>query len=117
MVLDGRRRPDDNEVMIDHVIIFRADGLSDQASAELLEQLGRLSQVPGVVDFALGKNYGSRSRGFDYCMRITFADKEALETYDADPLHQEVVKYNRAVTQEHLCVDFEWEPVTLPARH
>jgi hypothetical protein len=114
--LDGGRASDDNVVMIDHVIIFRADDLSDEGSAELLEQLGRLSQVPGVVDFALGKNYGNRSRGFDYCLRITFADKAALEAYDADPLHQEVVKYNRAVTQEHLCVDFEWEPVTAPAQ-
>lgn len=102
--------------MIDHVIIFRAEDLSEAGSAELLEQLARLSQVPGVVDFALGKNYGNRSRGFDYCMRITFEDKAALEAYDADPLHQEVVTYNRAVTQEHLCVDFEWEPVTTPAR-
>ncbi|MDF2826555.1 MAG: stress responsive barrel domain protein [Mycobacterium sp.] len=102
--------------MIDHVIIFRADDLSEEASDELLEQLGRLSQVPGVLDFALGKNFGNRSRGFDYCMRITFADQASLEAYDADPLHQEVVKYNRAVTSEHLCVDFEWEPVTIPAR-
>jgi hypothetical protein len=98
-------------VMIDHVIMFRADGLSNEGSTELMEQLGRLAEVPGILGFALGKNFGDRSRGFDYCLRVTFADKAALDAYQEDPLHLDVVRYNRAVTDEHICVDFEWEPV------
>ena len=90
------------------MIIFRAAGLAPAAEAELLAQLGRLGDVPGVLGFAVGKNFGARARGFDYCVRITFADRAALDAYENDPLHREVVRYNRAVTSEHLCVDFEW---------
>jgi hypothetical protein len=95
--------------MIDHVIMFRpvAD-LSDAEERHLFERLGELANVTGVVDFALGKNFGDRSRGFDICMRVTFADRAALDAYEADPQHLEIVAYNRTVTSEHLCVDYEW---------
>lgn len=99
-------------LMLDHVIMFKADQLSGETEAELMRQLGRLKDVPGVLDFALGKNFGDRSRGFDYCLRVTFADKASLDAYQDDPLHLEVVAYNRQVTSEHICVDFMWEPAT-----
>jgi hypothetical protein len=110
----ARDRAGTMTAMIDHVIMFRAEGLSNEGSAELMEQLGRLAAVPGVLGFALGKNFGDRSRGFDYCVRVTFADKAALDAYQEHPLHLDVVRYNRAVTDEHICVDFEWDPITLP---
>jgi hypothetical protein len=95
--------------VIDHVIAFKAPALGPAESRELLEQLGRLADVPGVIGFAVGTNFGNRSRGFDFCVRVTFEDVAALEAYDADPLHLEVVRYNRAVTEEHICFDFEWQ--------
>lgn len=96
-------------LMLDHVIIFRADDLPADTEQELLRQLGRLKDVPGVLKFASGKNFSDRSRGFEYCVRATLADKAALDAYQDDPLHLEVVAYNRSVTSEHLCVDFEWD--------
>jgi len=104
--------PDHDVAMLDHVIMFKAENLSAETDAELMRQLGRLRDVPGVLDFALGKNFGDRSRGFDYCLRVTFADREALDIYQDDPLHLEVVAYNRQVTSEHICVDFIWEPAS-----
>lgn len=98
--------------MIDHVIMFKAEGLDADAERELMDQLARLEDVPGVVEFALGKNFGDRSRGFDYCVRVTFADRAALDAYQAHPLHLDVVTYNRSVTSEHICVDFAWSPVS-----
>jgi hypothetical protein len=94
--------------MIDHVIMFRADGLSEQGQAQLLDKLRTLRDVPGVVEATVGKNFGARSRGFDYCLRVTFRCKADLDRYEADPHHLEVVAYNRSVTTEHICVDFEW---------
>jgi hypothetical protein len=96
--------------MLDHVIVFKplAD-LDAQGERELFAQLSRLGELPGVLDFALGRNVGSRSRGFDICMRVTFADEAALDAYEKHPVHLDVVAYNRAVTVEHLCVDFPWE--------
>jgi hypothetical protein len=94
--------------VFDHIIMFKAEGLDADTEGELMRQLASLGDVPGIVDFALGKNVGDRSRGFDYCMRITFLDQEAHDAYQADPHHQAVVRYNRTVTTEHICVDFLW---------
>ncbi len=99
--------------MLDHVIMFRAEHISPTDEAELMRQLRRLEGVPGVLAFALGKNVTDRSRGFDYCMRITFADEAALDAYEVHPTHLEVVAYNRTVTDEHIAVDFPWEPTTV----
>jgi hypothetical protein len=95
--------------MLDHVICFKAD-LDEATDAELMRRLATLATVPGVEAFALGKNYTDRSRGFDYCMRITFADRAALDAYQENELHLDVVRYNRSVTTEHIAFDFEWEP-------
>ena len=94
--------------MIDHVICFKAPDLSTEDEAALLGRLAELQTIPGVVDYALGVNFGARARGFDYCMRVTFASRADLDTYEAHPLHLDVVAFNRALTEEHICFDFEW---------
>jgi hypothetical protein len=94
--------------MIDHVIMFKASELGPDGQEELFDKLATLEEIPGVVAFALGKNFGDRSRGFDYCMRITFESRADLDAYQEHPHHLEIVAYNRAVTEEHICVDFEW---------
>ncbi|BCB91320.1 Dabb family protein [Phytohabitans suffuscus] len=99
--------------MIDHVIMFRAEGLPPETERTLMARLGELATIPGVVGFALGKNFGERSRGFDYCLRVTLRDRAALEEYEEHPVHLAVRAYNRSVTTEHICVDFEWTPSTV----
>lgn len=93
--------------MIDHVICFKAPDLDAASEAALFAKLGELRHVPGVREFALGKNFGNRSRGFDVCMRITFDSRADLDAYEEHPIHKDVVAYNRQVTQEHICFDFE----------
>lgn len=94
--------------MIDHVIMFRAELDKDQET-ELFQQWHRLREIPEVVELVTGVNFGARSRGFDYCMRITFVDVAGLEAYEAHPVHVAVRTFNREHTIEHICVDFEWE--------
>ena len=93
--------------MIDHVIAFKAPDLDSEAQNALLAKLSELQHVPGVREFALGKNFGARSRGFDICMRITFDSRADLDAYEEHPIHKDVVAYNRQVTEEHICFDFE----------
>lgn len=93
--------------MIDHVIAFKAPGLAPEAEKALFAKLGELRHVPGVREFTLGRNFGDRARGFDICMRITFDTRDDLDAYEEHPIHKEVVTYNRKVTEEHICFDFE----------
>ena len=112
----GSKLPIDNSEVFEHIILFRADDLGRAAEQELMAKLATLAEIPGVLEFALGKNVGARSRGFDYCMRITFEDVAAHDAYQAHPHHLEIVQYNRSVTTEHICVDFPWEaPLALNA--
>lgn len=94
--------------MIDHVIMFKSEHIDADTEATLFSRLAELREIPGVLGFALGKNFGDRSRGFDYCMRVTLATKVDLDRYQEHPIHLDVVAYNRTVTDEHICVDFEW---------
>jgi Stress responsive A/B Barrel Domain len=93
--------------VIDHVIAFKAPNLDAEEEKALFAKLAELQHVPGVREFALGKNFGARSRGFDVCMRITFDSREDLDAYEVHPIHKDVVAYNRQVTEEHICFDFE----------
>ncbi len=74
----------------------------------LLSRLGELKTIPGIVDYALGTNFGARARGFEYCMRVTFESRDDLDAYEAHPIHLDVVAFNRKLTEEHICFDFEW---------
>ena len=93
--------------MIDHMIAFKAPHLDPETERELFAKLGELQYVPGVREFSLGRNFGARSRGFDICMRVTFDTREDLDAYEEHPIHKDVVAYNRKVTEEHICFDFE----------
>jgi hypothetical protein len=101
--------------VIDHVIMFKPrPDLTPEDEQKLWARLRELADLPGVVDYALGRNFGDRSRGFDVCMRVTFETRADLDAYEANPGHLDVVAFNRQLTAEHLCVDFEWEPVDRP---
>ena len=94
--------------MRDHMISFKAE-LDEEGERELFARWARLREIPEVVELVVGKNVGSRARGFDYCMRITFESEDGLRAYEEHPLHQDVRTYNRSVSIEHICFDFEWD--------
>jgi hypothetical protein len=93
--------------MIDHFIAFKAE-LTPEGEQELFGEWNRLREIPGIVQIAIGRNFGDRSRGFDYCLRVTFETEDALESYEAHPIHVDIRTYNRAHSIEHICMDFGW---------
>jgi hypothetical protein len=93
--------------VIDHMIAFKAPNIDSDQEKALFAKLGELQHIPGVREFSLGRNFGARSRGFDICMRVTFETREDLDSYEEHPIHKDVVAYNRKITEEHICFDFE----------
>jgi hypothetical protein len=89
------------------MIAFKAPNLEPHQEKALFAKLSELQHVPGVREFSLGRNFGARSRGFDICMRVTFQTREDLDAYEEHPIHKAVVAYNRKITEEHICFDFE----------
>jgi Stress responsive A/B Barrel Domain len=93
--------------VIDHMIAFKAPNIDSDQEKALFAKLVELQHIPGVREFSLGRNFGARSRGFDICMRVTFETREDLDSYEEHPIHKDVVAYNRKITEEHICFDFE----------
>jgi Stress responsive A/B Barrel Domain len=89
------------------MIAFKAPNIDSDQEKALFAKLGELQHIPGVREFSLGRNFGARSRGFDICMRVTFETREDLDSYEEHPIHKDVVAYNRKITEEHICFDFE----------
>ncbi|RYH03885.1 Dabb family protein [Salipiger sp. IMCC34102] len=78
--------------MIDHIVLCRLDPDHDpQALQAVMAGLaGLVGTLPGFLSFAHGPNLDleARSPGFGYGFRATFADRDALGAYAADPEHQ-----------------------------
>jgi hypothetical protein len=93
--------------VIEHIILFQAAELSDSEAADFLTRLEQLTKLPEVRAGTCGRNFSGRSRGFDYCLRLTFDDEAGLASYDSNPVHREFVAYRERVATDLICVDFE----------
>ena len=90
--------------MVKHVLMIK---LKDNAQAEC-EKLRDLfltmkGRVPQVIDVEAGADFLHSDRSFD----VTLESPEALEAYQQDPYHCEVVKtYVASVREKAVAVDY-----------
>lgn len=97
--------------MLIHVLLGKArDGLSPEELRELEAAVASLREVPGVEDFSWGVNFSERARGFTHGAVMGFADREALDGYQRDPLHVAVVEILNRVMPDRMIVDYEAAP-------
>ena len=99
--------------MVKHVIIWNfKGGFSEEEKIEIKksakENLEALAgKIEGLIDIKVQIDFLSTSNG-DMMLDSTFTDFDALKTYSAHPLHQDVAnKYVRPFTASRSCVDFE----------
>ena len=94
--------------MVKHVLMIK---LKDNAQAEC-EKLRDLfltmkGLVPQVIDVEAGADFLHSDRSFDVCLYVTLESPEALEAYQQDPYHCEVVKtYVASVREKAVAVDY-----------
>ena len=94
--------------MVKHVLMIK---LKDNAQAEC-EKLRDLfltmkGRVPQVIDVEAGADFLHSDRSFDVCLYVTLESPEALEAYQQDPYHCEVVKtYVASVREKAVAVDY-----------
>ena len=64
-------------------------------------------RVPQVIDVEAGADFLHSDRSFDVCLYVTLESPEALEAYQQDPYHCEVVKtYVASVREKAVAVDY-----------
>ena len=97
--------------MIKHIVMWKlkdsAEGHTKEENKKIIKEKleGLVGRIEGLIEAEVGFNFNPN--GFDLCLNSKFESKEALEAYDAHPLHQEVRKYVRAVISERVVADYE----------
>ncbi len=95
--------------MIKHVVCFKLNNSTaeekDAAKEMLLSMVGN---VPTVLDIEVGTDFLCSARSYDIFLQVTLKDKDALEEYQADKYHCDVVKtYMHEHVSASVAIDYE----------
>jgi len=96
--------------MIEHVVLFKvtASATEEQKQRMVAELRDLKEKIPGIVDLSVGRNFSSRSQGFEIGLVVRFRDREALEAYLPHPAHRGCVDtYVNPIREDVIVVDYE----------
>ncbi len=93
--------------MIKHVVCFKLkEGESIEKAKEVL--LSMQGNVPMMRAIEVGVDVLKSARSYDVYLSVLLDDMKALEEYQADPYHVNVVKkHMHAVVEKSVAIDFE----------
>ena len=93
--------------MIKHVVVFKLkEGESKEKAKQVL--LSMQGNVPMIKDIQVGTDLLGSARSFDVYLSVVLDDLKALEDYQVDAYHCDVVKkHMHAVTEKSVAIDFE----------
>ncbi len=93
--------------MIKHVVCFKLnEGESPEKAKEVL--LSMKANVPMLKGIEVGVDKLHSARSYDVILSVVLDDMTALEEYQKDSYHVEVVKkHMHAVTKTSVSIDFE----------
>ncbi|MBR2499423.1 MAG: Dabb family protein [Clostridia bacterium] len=93
--------------MIKHVVCFKLnDGESPEKAKEVL--LSMKGNVPMLKGIEVGVDKLHSARSYDVILVVILEDMKALEDYQQDKYHVEVVKkHMHAVTKSSVAIDFD----------
>lgn len=96
--------------MITHVVLFklkdRSPGSVEKARDVLLGMRGKILQLRHLE---VGTDVLHSERSYDIALITRFDSLEALQAYQAHPVHVEVAKYMTAARESAVAVDYESE--------
>ncbi len=93
--------------MVKHVVCFKLKDrkLSEKAKEVLLSMKGK---VPEILDIEVGCDFLGSERSYDVMLTVILKDKEALNSYQEDPYHCQVVKtFMHSVRESSIAIDYE----------
>ena len=94
--------------MVQHVLMIKLKDNSKEQCEKLRDLfLTMKGRVPQVLDVEAGADFLHSERSFDVCLDVTLESPEALDAYQQDPYHCEVVKtYVATVREKAVAVDY-----------
>ncbi len=95
--------------MLHHVVMWKlhdADKASNVAQAvRLLESCADI--VPGMLRFEVGCALPGLECTYDVVLNSSFADRAALDAYQAHPDHVAIKPFMKSVVASRQCMDYE----------
>ena len=93
--------------MIKHVVCFKLnEGESPEKAKEVL--LSMKGNVPMIKDIQVGTDLLHSERSYDVYLSVVLEDMQALEDYQKDTYHCQVVKtHMHKVRKSSVAIDFE----------
>lgn len=94
-------------IMIKHIVCFK---LKDKTKAQeaknvLLSMKGKVSEI---LEIEVGCDFLHSERSYDVILSVLLKDKTALNDYQNNPYHCDVVKkYMHEVRESSIAVDYE----------
>ena len=94
--------------MVRHIVCWKLKEESKQQNAMLMKQ--KLENLVGKIEEIKALRVGINENGgeYDVVLETTFDSMEALKTYDAHPLHQEVRAFVRTVVDDRIAIDYHF---------
>ncbi|MEZ3420601.1 MAG: Dabb family protein [Eubacterium sp.] len=95
--------------MIKHIVCFK---LKDGSEATCLKTAEILKSMKGNVsllkDIEVGIDFLHSARSYDIILQVTLEDADALDAYQNDPYHCNIVKtHMHSVMESSVAVDYE----------
>ena len=95
--------------MIKHIVCFKLNESTEaekKAAKEML--LSMVGKVPTVLGIEVGTDFLCSPRSYDVFLQVTLKDKAALDEYQADAYHCDVVKtYMHAHVSSSVAIEYE----------
>lgn len=94
--------------MLTHIVCWKYKAeTSPEQRAEHVAKLKNLpNAIPEILSFSVGRDILHLERSFDTGLVATYADRDALDAYNAHPAHQAVVDLGRQITERVVSIDF-----------
>lgn len=95
--------------MIKHTVCFKLNDNSEEMLNKTVEVLRSMQgNVPMLKGIEVGKDFLGSPRSYDIILTVTLDDATALEAYQQDDYHCNVVKkHMHSVMQSSIAVDYE----------
>ncbi len=99
--------------MVKHVVMWRFDHTDEivkKGNIKVVKNLlmGLSEKIPQLEDLEVGENFNPSELSFDLVLITTHVDKNALEEYRVNPLHQKIANRIKKLTVDRVVVDFEY---------
>lgn len=95
--------------MIKHTVCFKLKDNSEEMMNKTAEILRSMEgNVPMLRDIEVGKDFLGSPRSYDIILTVKLDDAQALDAYQQDDYHCNIVKkHMHSVTETSVAVDYE----------